>query len=121
VAAGGLSADDIGRFRERIELSFQVGSLRARVLENLDKDVDLVSVALADRIGRGPKDLQLRAFCWAAIGIMVAVLESWIEEGGTGDVFAMVDASLAALEDGFAALSPRAAESPRAAGDQVRG
>ena len=112
VVASGLSSEDIGRFRERIALSFQVGALRARVLENLDKDVELVATALAGRVGRDQKDLELRAFCWAAIGIVIAVLEAWLAEDGPSDIFAMVDASLAALEDGFTALSRDSAAGP---------
>jgi AcrR family transcriptional regulator len=84
----------------RQRLMRQVPELRARMVDSLARQIDLIAELVARRVRRAPSDIAVRAFSGATVGLLIEVL--LIEgEMEMGDYVQMVDAALAQLEAGL--------------------
>jgi AcrR family transcriptional regulator len=59
--------------RQGGELSMRVPEIRARAINEFARSITVVAEALAERVGRGPDDFQVRVVAGAVIGVMMAV------------------------------------------------
>lgn len=89
----------------RARLILSVPALRARVWEDLLRSQDLLCALLAERVGRGADDYELRV---AAMMLLGAVLEAgvqWVRGDGRGDYADLVNRALDVVEGGLDAIA----------------
>lgn len=98
-----MDADMLARESERYELLESVPELRAAMYQEYRRSIGLVSGLIADRIGRGPDEFQVRAFAGALVGVMmsVAVTDKDGRRVLAEGVFGRVDDALAYLGAGL--------------------
>jgi hypothetical protein len=95
-----LPHDELAQQRERGALVFSVPELRAAMLDQVSKAVQVFAELVAERVGRRPDDLAVLAFVGATMGaIMAAVLPAMNDPGA--DFLALMDAGLAQIEAGL--------------------
>jgi AcrR family transcriptional regulator len=95
----GLTEAEGARELQRHELARSVPELRARMLDQFAGGLEMLTVALADRLGRSPDDVAVRALAGAIVGVgLSAVLAS---EERSPKFLELLDASFAQLEAGF--------------------
>ena len=96
----GLPAHAVAAQAERDELVTSVPELRARMMDELGRSVQLLAALVAERSGRAPGDLAAMALAGAVIGVAIA---TWFGDGSRApaDRFARFDQGLALLADGF--------------------
>ncbi len=98
-AFASLSAEQLQQLREGAALAMSVPDLRARLLDELTRTIELFSAALAKRAGREKDDFAVRNIAGAVIGVALA---AWL--GAADDLeayFKLFDAGLAHLEAGL--------------------
>ncbi len=95
-----LPDEDIAMMRERHELTRAVPELRAAMLEELARNIQMIAEVVAERVGRPADDLAVRTFAGAMVGGLMAAMLSWAE--GTEDFPKLVDAAMGHLESGLA-------------------
>jgi AcrR family transcriptional regulator len=100
-----MSAEEIARFAETTRLTLSVPEIRARAVDELTRTTDVITAAIAARIGRGADDFASRNMAGAIIGvIMAATMPLYVLDDDGGDVdemFDRIDAGLAHLEAGL--------------------
>jgi AcrR family transcriptional regulator len=100
-----MSAEDVARFAETTRLTLTVPEIRARAVDELTRTGDVITTAIAARIGRGADDFASRNIAGAIIGvIMAATMPLHLAHGDGADVdemFDRIDAGLAHLEAGL--------------------
>ncbi len=96
----GLTPDDVAQMRERTLLFLSVPELRAVPVEQLASSLQLIVEALAERVGRSPKDFRVRTFAGALMGASLAAMLAWIEDP-TADALELIDAAFAYVEAGL--------------------
>ena len=97
---GALSADDLARVRETIELMFTIPEVRARAVDEFVRTIDVTAAAIARRTGRSPDDFAVRNLAGALIGVIVSA--TMPRDGQpTQDIVGRIDAALAQLEAGL--------------------
>jgi AcrR family transcriptional regulator len=95
-----LPAEEMARQWERSRLILAVPELRMRMLDQFAGMIALLAEMVAPRVGRQTDDIAVRAFAGAVIGALFAALFAAVEDQ-TADYLALMDASLASLEDGL--------------------
>jgi AcrR family transcriptional regulator len=95
-----LSAEQLAQERERQTLILSVAELRAGTLDGLAQTVQLLAEVVAQRTGRRPDELAVRALAGAVIGVALAAMLAATEDP-TADIFALLDAAMAHLEAGL--------------------
>ena len=95
-----LPAEDLEVQQERDRLIRSVPELRARMLDEFARNLDLLAEIVAERVGRRADDLAVRTLAGAVIGVGIA---AWSTAGDhtMTDYLALMDASLAQLEAGL--------------------
>jgi AcrR family transcriptional regulator len=94
-----LPAEELARMRESTTLALAVPEVRARVLDEFTRTIQVLAEAVAGRVGRDPGDFAVRAFAGAVLGVAVA---AWFAApGDMEEVFRLFDAGLAHLEAGL--------------------
>jgi AcrR family transcriptional regulator len=104
LARARLSAADKARFAETTRLAFSVPEIRARAIDELMRTIDVITAAIAERIGRSADDFAARTMAGAIIGVITAATMPWqVAEDGADvdDWFDRIDAGLAQLEAGL--------------------
>jgi AcrR family transcriptional regulator len=100
-----MSAEDIARFAETTRLTLSVPEIRARALDELVRTTDVITAAIAARIGRNADDFASRNLAGAIIGVIMAATMPLHAVGGGGsdvdEMFDRIDAGLAHLEAGL--------------------
>jgi AcrR family transcriptional regulator len=100
-----MSTEDIARFAETTRLTLSVPEIRARAVDELTRTTDVITAAIAARIGRGADDFASRNMAGAIIGvIMAATMPLYVPDNDGADVdemFDRIDAGLAHLEAGL--------------------
>jgi AcrR family transcriptional regulator len=107
-----LSAEDIARFRDSVELTFTVPEIRSRAIDEFVRTINQMAAALARRTGRNPDDFEVRTVAGAIIGVIMSVTitegeDTW-NAGGFADItelFARIDTALGHLERGLPLLT----------------
>jgi len=99
VALDNLDAADLGQLREAMDLAMTVPAVRARMLEELARTMQIVAEAVADRSGKSASDFEVRALAGAVVGIAMA---AWFDQPGNLDAFGdRFERGLALLESGL--------------------
>jgi AcrR family transcriptional regulator len=95
-----LSDEELELQRERDRLIRSVPELRARMLDEFARNIDLLGGLLAERMGRPKDDPVVRTLAGAVIGIGIS---AWYtaEYHSMTDYIAIMDDSLALLEEGL--------------------
>jgi AcrR family transcriptional regulator len=95
-----LPAEELALQRERDRLIRSVPELRARMLDEFARNLDLLAEVVAERVGRQADELAVRTLAGAVIGVGIA---AWSTAGDhtMTDYIALMDASLAQLEAGL--------------------
>jgi AcrR family transcriptional regulator len=102
-AYAAMSPEDLDRMAETTRLTMAVPEIRARALDELTRTFDVMGRALAVRAGRPPDDFAARILAGAVTGVIMAATIPWATEGDldAGEMFALIDAGLAQLENGL--------------------
>ena len=98
-----MSAEDMKRFTETTRLTLSVPEIRARALDELTRTTDVITAAIAARIGRSADDFAARNMAGAIIGVIMAATLPWQadRDADVDEVFRRIDAGLAHLEAGL--------------------
>ena len=86
--------------RERVALVLSVPKLRAAMLDQYAKAMQLLAGAMAERAGRRPDDFAVRTVAGAVVGALMAVLAEMADHPGA-DLAALIDEAIAHLESGL--------------------
>jgi AcrR family transcriptional regulator len=86
--------------RERHMLVQQVPELRARSMDALAGGIQLLAVAVAQRVGRRPDDFAVRAFAGAVVGVAFAAMFAAAEDP-SADYLELLDRAMGQLEAGL--------------------
>jgi len=95
-----LSVEQLKQERERERLMFSSPDLRARMLDELARAVQMIAELIAERAGRRPDELAVRTFAGALIGVGMSTMLAVIDDP-QADYFELFDAGLAQLEAGL--------------------
>jgi AcrR family transcriptional regulator len=101
---GSITAEDLEKFGQGMELIAQVPEIRARALDEFARTIDQIATPLAARAGRSADDPAVRNLAGAIIGVTMAATMPWGipgEELDLAGMFARIDAGLAHLEAGL--------------------
>ncbi len=90
--------------QERVALCLGVPALRAAMLDQFSRTMELLANAIATRAGRSSNDFTVRTVAGAVLGIMMAVLAE-MAENPDADLAALIDTGLVNLESGFEAMT----------------
>ena len=98
---GELPADELAMQGERDGLIRAVPELRARMLDEFAKNLELFAEIVAERVGRSPDDPAVRTLAGAVIGVGISAWYTAGHGADPSDYLAVMDASLAHLEAGL--------------------
>jgi AcrR family transcriptional regulator len=93
-----LSPEQQAELRERVSLVLSIPPVAVAGATQLDEPVQLLAETLAERMGKRPDDLAVRALVGAAVGACFSVMLS-MPPGA--DLAELLDQTLAQLEAGF--------------------
>lgn len=92
-----LSESDQTKLRERILLLLSIPPLRATLLDQINGPMRTLAQITAERFGRQPDDLDIRALAGAVIGVGLAAILAVADDPDTDSV-SLLDTMLAQLE-----------------------
>jgi AcrR family transcriptional regulator len=98
-----MTPADLESFRATTRLTFAVPEIRARALDEFVRTVDVISAAIAARLGRDATDFAARNIAGAILGVVMTATMPW-SPGADADidqVFQRIDEGLAHLEAGL--------------------
>jgi AcrR family transcriptional regulator len=95
-----MSAEQQAEQRERVALVLSVPKLRAAMLDQFAKAMQLLASAMAERAGRRPDDFAVRTVAGAVVGAMMAVLAAMADDPDA-DLASLIDQAIAHLEAGL--------------------
>ncbi len=98
---GQLSRDESDRLFQRTKLQLAVPALRARMLDGFTGNMDMLTIGIAERVGRPKDDPDVRVFVGALIGTMLVAIIDWTGSGGQENLGECIDRALAYLEQGL--------------------
>ncbi|WP_199429952.1 acyl-CoA-like ligand-binding transcription factor [Qaidamihabitans albus] len=88
--------------RARQQLVLTVPELRAMLIDQIVAGIEMLDDAVAERVGRGRGDVNVRAWSGAVIGVVLTTYLAAVAEGADfADLVGYVDRGLALLEDGL--------------------
>jgi AcrR family transcriptional regulator len=89
--------------REAAELNLTVPEIRARIMDELSRTIDVMAEALAKRTDRPADDLAVRTYVGAVFGVMLSVLTptTYSPADMGKQQFTRIDEALALLEAGL--------------------
>ncbi len=94
-----LSAEELEQLRQASTLAWSVPELRARILGEFARTVQVTAEALAKRVARPPNDLVVRTVAGAVLGVGLA---AWFAaDDDMEEYLKLFDAGLAHLEAGL--------------------
>jgi AcrR family transcriptional regulator len=97
---GRLSTKQLAEQRDRLQLVITVPELRATMLDQLASAMNLLAVAIAERMGQRPEDVAVRTLAGAVVGVAVAVAYA-INDDPKANLATLLDEAMAHLEAGF--------------------
>ena len=106
--AASFTPEETEQLREAFALQVTVPEIRARILDDTNRMMHLMTEALAKRTGRPADDLAVRTFAGAMFGVMTSASLPYhqVPEGGLPssvltDMFERIDEALGMFETGF--------------------
>lgn len=97
---GGMTAEQRAEQKERVALCLSVPALRAAMLDQLSRNMQLLADAIGARAGRSPDEFIVRSIAGAFLGVMMAVLAE-MAQNPEADLGALIDIGFAHLESGL--------------------
>jgi AcrR family transcriptional regulator len=94
-----LPAEELHRQRQRAELFRSIPQLRAAVLGEFARSLDLMAELIGERVGRPADDFEVRNLAGAIAGVVLAAM-LLLDKDPAANVFALVDRGFAHLEAG---------------------
>jgi AcrR family transcriptional regulator len=90
-------------FSEASALGMAIPEVRARMMDEMARTIDMMAEALAKRTGRAPDDLAIRVSVGAVIGVIMAIMDPDHLAGGEvgAQSFQRIDEALSLLEAGL--------------------
>jgi AcrR family transcriptional regulator len=95
-----IPPDALRDMRERFELIMAVPELRSRMVDELIRNIEMIASLIAERVGRAPDDLGVRAFAGGFIGAITGVLFT-VPPDGSADYLALLDATMERFDAGL--------------------
>jgi hypothetical protein len=83
-----------------MDLARGVPELRAAMLDEMTRSLQMFAGVLAERLGCSADDFRVRTFSGVMMGVSLAIWVSMMEQPDT-DYFAQIDAGLAFIEAGM--------------------
>jgi AcrR family transcriptional regulator len=83
-AFASLSADDLAKIRDTTDFALSVPAVRARMLDEFARTIQVMATAIAERTGRNPDDFEVRTLVGAALGVAVS---AWFTAQGDMERF----------------------------------
>lgn len=83
-AFASISARDMAKLRETTDIALSVPAVRARMLDEFARTIQVMAAAVAERTGRSPDDFEVRTLVGAALGV---ALSSWFSAQGDMERF----------------------------------
>jgi AcrR family transcriptional regulator len=83
-AFASLTPGDLAKIRETTEFALSVPAVRARMLDDLARTIQVMAAAVAERTGRNPDDFEVRTLVGAALGV---AMSSWFSAQGDMERF----------------------------------
>ncbi|MCL2544274.1 MAG: TetR family transcriptional regulator [Nocardioidaceae bacterium] len=105
--SGEYETPEESRLRNR--LMVEVPAVRSRMTESMSVTGQMLCRVVAERTGRDPDDLEVRAYCMGVIGAIMEASRYWAEHDQQGDLAEYVQRALDALKHG---LERRNSEAP---------
>jgi AcrR family transcriptional regulator len=106
--AASFTPAELEQLREAFALQVTEPEIRARILDDTNRMMHLMTEALAKRTGRAPDDLAVRTFAGAVFGVMSSASlpyhqmpEGGLDSGLLADMFERIDEALGMLEGGL--------------------
>jgi len=96
----GFTAEESADLQERTKLMLKVPELRAKMLDKLTQNLEVLTKLTAERIGRSADDLAVRTFAGAVIGVIISVFFH-DDENLNANLFKHIDVALTQLEAGL--------------------
>ena len=96
----GFTAEETADLQERTKLMLKVPELRAKMLDKLTQNLEILTKLTAERIGRSADDLAVRTFAGAVIGVIISVFFH-DDENLNANLFKHIDVALTQLEAGL--------------------
>ena len=96
----GFTAEESADLQERTKLMLKVPELRAKMLDKLTQNLEVLTKLMAERIGRSADDLAVRTFAGAVIGVIISVFFH-DDENLNANLFKHIDVALTQLEAGL--------------------
>lgn len=96
-----LPAEELEVQRERDRLIRSVPELRAGMLDEFARNLDLLAELVAERVGRRADELAVRTLAGAVIGVGIAAWWYTAADQPLTDYITLMDAALAQLEAGL--------------------
>ena len=94
-----LSEKERATFRDATVLTVTVAEVRARMMDEIVRTIEVVASALGRRLGRDPGDFAIRTFAGAVVG---AGISAWLAAGDElGSYLAKFDSALELIEGGL--------------------
>ncbi|WP_037861348.1 TetR/AcrR family transcriptional regulator [Streptomyces sp. NRRL S-340] len=90
---------EVSRLRTR--LMAEVPAVRSRMMESMSVTGHLLRTAAAERTGRDPESLEVRAWAASLVGALMETTMFWAERGHRDDLADLVDRTLTVLEHGL--------------------
>jgi AcrR family transcriptional regulator len=103
-AFGSFTDAEMEQVRVTTELSLNVPEIRARAMDEFTRTIAVIGQAVADRSGRSPDELPVRALAGAVVGVIMSVSLPWSSWQAEPDVLtlsARIDEALDLLESGL--------------------
>lgn len=103
-----MFATDMDVVMTRMRLTTTVPALRARTFESLREGTHLIlKQVMAERTGRPEDDLDIDAFAWAVVGVLMSAMYAWMDDKVEIEQMPeLIDHNLEMLEAGFPVLNP---------------
>jgi AcrR family transcriptional regulator len=95
-----MSAEQQAEQRQRVALVLSVPRLRAAMLDQFAKAMQLLAGAMSERSGRRPDDFAVRTVAGAVLGAMMAVLAEMVDDPAA-DLASLIDQAIEHLEAGL--------------------
>jgi AcrR family transcriptional regulator len=83
-AFASLTPDDLAKLRDTTEFALSVPAVRARMLDEFARTIQVMATAIAERAGRDPDDFEVRTLAGAALGV---AMSSWFTAQGDMERF----------------------------------
>ena len=83
-AFASLTPDDLAKLRDTTDFALSVPAVRARMLDEFARTIQVMATAIAERAGRNPDDFEVRTLAGAALGV---AMSSWFTAQGDMERF----------------------------------